>query len=298
MSRIGFDYVTVLPDGSVLLLASLHGAPFEITERAMSPPAQSTAAAFRSDKPATIPSPPPPPVMLRSITTPGRKAAIATGDEATIASPKAIAPAPAFVSRREQEDTMNAFRDESWFPSQENLRNPCQSEIVAGWGINCRDATRFVRPPQFVREPYMRPQVGVPYDWGGADTVAQFERKLAEGYVAGNIGGTFWADGHRRVTTGVDCSGLVSNVWKLGRHVPTLELDSVSTPLLTLSQLRLGDAFLLPGHHVMLYRRQMTIDGASLAIHVTHAAPRCGAVCDNIFEIDFFHDYALRRRRN
>jgi hypothetical protein len=48
----------------------------------------------------------------------------------------------------------------------------------------------------------------------------------------------------------------------------------------------------------MLYRRQLTIDGASLAIHVTHAAPRCGAVCDSIFEIDFFHDYALRRRRN
>jgi hypothetical protein len=62
--------------------------------------------------------------------------------------------------------------------------------------------------------------------------------------------------------------------------------------------LRLGDAFLLPGHHVMLYRQQVRTDGASLAIRVTHAAPRCGAVCDSIFEIDFFHDYALRRRKN
>jgi hypothetical protein len=66
--------------------------------------------------------------------------------------------------------------------------------------------------------------------------------------------------------------------------------------LLTLERLRVGDALLLAGHHVVLYREQVLVDGASLAIRVTEATSRCGAVCDSVYEIDFFHDFTLRRR--
>jgi hypothetical protein len=48
----------------------------------------------------------------------------------------------------------------------------------------------------------------------------------------------------------------------------------------------------------MLYREQVPTDGASLAIHVTEATSRCGSVCDSVYEIDFFHDFTLRRRGN
>jgi hypothetical protein len=37
--------------------------------------------------------------------------------------------------------------------------------------------------------------------------------------------------------------------------------------------------------------------GASLAILVTEASSRCGSVCDSTYEIDHFHDFALRRLR-
>jgi hypothetical protein len=298
MSRIGFDYVTILPGGSVLLLASIDRKGFEITERALSPPDKLTVATFRSKKPATAWASPPPPEQVGVIVMPKGKRVDDAGDEPPVATPKRSEWTGRFISRKALRDTMDAFRDERWYPSDDNLRNPCKVEIVPGAGINCRREDRFVRPPQFVRRPYAMPQIGVPYDWGGRDSVKTFERKLAEGYVAGNIGGTFWADGRRRVTTGVDCSGLVSNVWQLGAHVPTANLDSVSTPLSSLNRMRVGDAFLLAGHHVMLYREQVPIDGTSLAIRVTEATSRCGSVCDSVYEIDFFHDFTLRRRNN
>ena len=297
MSRIGFDYVTVLPSGSVLLLASINRKGFEITERAMSPPDEVTVATFHSKKPATAWASPPPPEQVGVIATPKGKRVDDAGDETPVGAPERTEWTGGFISRKVLRDAMDAFRDERWYPSDDNLRNPCKVEIVPGGGINCRREDRFVRPPQFVRRPYAVPQIGVPYDWGGRDSVKTFERKLAEGYVAGNIGGTFWADRRRRVTTGVDCSGLVSNVWQLGAQVPTADLDSVSTPLLGLNRMRVGDAFLLAGHHVMLYREQVPIDGASLAIRVTEATSRCGSVCDSVYEIDFFHDFTLRRRK-
>ena len=297
MSRIGFDYVTILPSGSVLLLASINRKGFEITERAMSPPDEMTVATFQSKKPATAWASPPPPEQVGVIATPKGKRVGDAGDETPVGAPERTEWTGGFISRKALRDAMDAFRDERWYPSDDNLRNPCKVEIVPGGGINCRREDRFVRPPQFVRRPYAVPQIGVPYDWGGRDSVKTFERKLAQGYVAGNIGGTFWADGRRRVTTGVDCSGLVSNVWQLGAHVPTADLDSVSTPLLGLNRMRVGDAFLLAGHHVMLYREQVAIDGASLAIRVTEATSRCGSVCDSVYEIDFFHDFTLRRRK-
>ena len=138
---------------------------------------------------------------------------------------------------------------------------------------------------------------GVPYDWGGSDSLERFDQKIEQGYIAGNIGGTFWPDGTRRVTAGVDCAGFVANVWKLGRHIGTSDLAQVTARVDRLDRMRVGDALLLPDHHIALYRGQAEPDGASLAIRVTEAASRCGSVCDSTYEIDHFHGYALRRSK-
>jgi hypothetical protein len=136
---------------------------------------------------------------------------------------------------------------------------------------------------------------GVPYDWGGSDSLERFDDKIKRGFIAGNIGGTFWSAGSRRVTAGVDCSGLVSNVWHLDHHAGTSELPDLTEPVARLDRMRVGDVLLLPDHHVALYREQVDLDGASIGIRVTEAASRCGAVCDSIYEIDHFQDYMLRR---
>ena len=161
-------------------------------------------------------------------------------------------------------------------------------------------------PVREVRQPSPTPMKGLPYDWGGADSIPEFRTRLERGFAAGNIGGTFWADGAERVTAGVDCSGFVSNVWKLPTHIPTRELDNFTTPVAELNNMRVGDALLLTriaptgekqGVHVVLYREQVSPDGASLYLRVTEATSRCGAVCDSVYENDYFQDYTLRRRK-
>src|SRR5262249_57150041 len=98
-------------------------------------------------------------------------------------------------------------------------------------------------------------KTGLPYDWGGSDTIERFDQKIQQGYVAGNIGGTFWSSEVRRVTAGVDCSGLVSNVWQLGRHVGTTELPHITKRVAALDPMRPRDGLLLPGPHIAPYRQ-------------------------------------------
>jgi hypothetical protein len=191
---------------------------------------------------------------------------------------------------------MDEFRKHSWAVTDANLRNPCEVEIVPGQAISCVDKRLFVRPPQFARKPYPG-LVGLPYDWGGSDSIKTFDNKLARGFLAGNIGATFWGGDHYSVTAGVDCSGLVKNVWELDDHILTADLPKATTGLTELNQMRIGDVFLLAGHHVVLFREQVKPDGASLALKVTEASSRCGSVCDSLYEIDFLHGYKLRRRK-
>jgi hypothetical protein len=125
---------------------------------------------------------------------------------------------------------------------------------------------------------------GVPYDWGGSDSLERFDDKIKRGFIAGNIGGTFWSTRSRRVTTGVDCSGLVSNVWHLDHHAGTSESPDLTKPVARLDRMRVGDVLLRPDHHVALYREQVDLDGASIGLRDRplpglHAAPiRPGAV--------------------
>jgi hypothetical protein len=301
MNRLGFDYVTVLPSGAVLLLASLDKGNFQITERAISKPDKATVKAFQFKRSVKKWPFPPDEQELRTLTSPSDNLVLNSEGEDTLVTSgpvKGIKCIKCSLSRVDMRSTMNAYRDHAWTPQDRNLRNPCDTQIVPGWPIDCPKKDRFVRPPQFVRKPYGSPQIGIPYDWGGTDTIDGFDRKTADGYVAGNIGGTFWSDDNRRVTTGVDCSGLLANVWKLGRHISTSELETVSVPLRDFVDMRLGDIFLLAGKHVMLYREQVSEDGASLAIRVIEAGTRCGSVCGSVYEVDALHNFVLRRRKN
>ena len=167
--------------------------------------------------------------------------------------------------------------------------------ITPGVEIDCRNQSRFVLPSEQERLRTPVAMRGVPYDWGGSDSLERFDDKIKRGFIAGNIGGTFWSAGSRRVTAGVDCSGLVSNVWHLDHHAGTSELPDLTEPVARLDRMRVGDVLLLPDHHVALYREQVDLDGASIGIRVTEAASRCGAVCDSIYEIDHFQNYMLRR---
>ena len=53
----------------------------------------------------------------------------------------------AAVTRSSMRQAMNAYRDHEWTLTDDNLRNPCETLIVAGTPAACRRPDRFVPPP-------------------------------------------------------------------------------------------------------------------------------------------------------
>jgi hypothetical protein len=81
----------------------------------------------------------------------------------------------------------------------------------------------------------------VPYAWGVADTVVQFNNFMSGGenhFFAGD-----YTDPNSGCGRGVDCSGLVSMAWDLGFHYGTCSLEDpeVSTSLGTFQEMQKGD---------------------------------------------------------
>jgi hypothetical protein len=94
--------------------------------------------------------------------------------------------------------------------------------------------------------------VGIPYQWGGASSLANFERGLAEGKFAGHIptrGKSFWTS----QAVGVDCSGLVSKCWRLSGKQSTRSLPKICVQLAIYDQLLPGDILNLRDHHTMIF---------------------------------------------
>ncbi len=88
---------------------------------------------------------------------------------------------------------------------------------------------------------------GVCYDWGGYKTIKQFDQDLANGLGAGCHS---WY-GILPCTTGVDCSGFVSEVWETSHHTTT-SMKQVAHNI-SISDIRPGDAFDKFGSHIVLY---------------------------------------------
>jgi hypothetical protein len=295
MSRVGFDYATILPEGTIALLASIvangRPGPFKIYHLAFAKPSSYLAALQKAAGRARHWADPPPVADIFPIAEPkvtavdGSRSSRADAGEQT----RPVLP------RAEMRQQMDAYRDHRWTLLEANRRNPCSTVIMPGVEIVCRNQLRFVLPSEQERLRTPVAMRGVPYDWGGNDSLERFDDKIERGFIAGNIGGTFWSPGSRRVTAGVDCSGLVSNVWHLDHHAGTSELPDLTEPVARLDRMRVGDVLLRPDHHVALYREQVDLDGASIGIRVTEAASRCGGVCDSIYELDHFQDYMLRR---
>jgi PKD repeat protein len=91
---------------------------------------------------------------------------------------------------------------------------------------------------------------GIPYNWGGYESVARALYKLSTGAVAGDnkIFGTVHSD-----FAGVDCSGYVSTCWRSGRYT-TSTLASICTKYpITWTDLIRGDVTNKAGSHVRLF---------------------------------------------
>ncbi len=97
---------------------------------------------------------------------------------------------------------------------------------------------------------------GIPYQWGGFVSIDDFERGLRQGKAAGDVYTAFKREHLRaavsRYAVGIDCSGLISRCWRLGRHYSTRELPSLCKPI-RFADLKPGDIINAHNHHVVLF---------------------------------------------
>lgn len=82
--------------------------------------------------------------------------------------------------------------------------------------------------------------VGIPYGWGNASTLEDFEKGLAEGKYAGNVPEDKSRYGSR-YTVGVDCSGLLTICWELPKKIATRDIPLYADVVDNLDEIRQGD---------------------------------------------------------
>ena len=166
-----------------------------------------------------------------------------------------ILPSTAFG--RDRDEVMACARDYAeleWYCGPENLVVDCSSDWESDYEVG--------------------DYVGVPYDWGGWVSTARFLADLEEGKGAGSHS---W-HGILECTTGVDCSGFVSQCWQCGRQT-TGTLSSVADEIGP-DELLPGDVWNDADSHVVIHSGWLedgrptfyeASGGASKVVHTTDA---------------------------
>lgn len=90
--------------------------------------------------------------------------------------------------------------------------------------------------------------IGVPYKWGGFDSMDQFREKISQGYGAGS----YSSDGVLSCITGVDCSGYVSRCWEQTSKYGTSTIHGISSELGSTDNMKKADAFNKAGSHIVM----------------------------------------------
>lgn len=138
----------------------------------------------------------------------------------------ALSPASA-TTREAALDAAAAYATHRWTATSANTTADCDADYESDYGAGTFQ--------------------GLPYDWGGYVTLSEFDAQIADGYGAG---GHSW-DGVLWCTTGVDCSGYLSEVWGSG-HYGTSTFSSV-THEIDWSDLAPADAINDAGSHIVLF---------------------------------------------
>ncbi len=177
------------------------------------------------------------PTLLLSLTAVAL--GLATAQAAPITRAQAVAIAASFAEHR-------------WTPSQANILHGKDSA-----GIAVRTPDRSTGNPDLWQP--ARPYAGVPYKWGGFDTIESFERGIRGGKAAGDL---YNAEKRRKggaavsaAAVGLDCSGFISRCWQLSDKQSTSSLPALCRRLGSLAELRPGDVLNQPGGHVVLFLR-------------------------------------------
>ena len=199
------------------------------------------------------------------------------------------------VRRVAEEELGNDGRAAIVFPrkSREEIINEARRYLNMKWllpsGAYSKDGMQsFCEPASnkfWLRPNHLSGRIGqtltsMPYRWGGTSTPESFTKWLNKGRIAGDV--CTCRDSKKNYcivpeAIGVDCSGLISNVWGVQRYT-TSSLKLASVQLKDIRDLLPGDALNKEGSHVRLFVGFEV--GDELKYVTIESAVSCGGVCE------------------
>jgi hypothetical protein len=139
------------------------------------------------------------------------------------------------TTRAEVVERAKALASHIWIAGDANLKASCSKRYVSDWKVGQRIT-------------------GLPYCWGGVDTVEIFDSKLGKGLAAG----AHSRYGVLSCAAGIDCSGFVTRAWglQLAGHTystSNLRLIAGKPRYNWFTDMKPGDALNKAGSHVVLF---------------------------------------------
>ncbi len=195
---------------------------------------------------------------------------------ASCAAPVAVVETSVFssVTRSQCMNLAEAYKTHRWTPTAYNIRH---GNDARGIRVDTPDATykgAGVIPGHW-RDG--EASEGVPYQWGGFCTIAEFDAGIRAGKGAGDV----YTSEKRRLLdaavsddcVGIDCSGFISRCWRLPRSYSTRELAGLCEPLASWSELKPGDILNTYNAHCLLFAGWHDAEQKRLIAYETGSPP-------------------------
>lgn len=138
--------------------------------------------------------------------------------------------------------------------------------------------------------------VGIPYSWGNASTLEEFEHGIKNGKFAGNVPEDTKRYGSHN-TVGVDCSGLLTVCWGLPKKIATRDIPDYATVIDKLEEIQPGDVFAIPGSHVMFFKEFANAEKTEvIIIDATRSTGKVSVRTENTTQL-FENGYKIYRKK-
>jgi len=139
--------------------------------------------------------------------------------------------------------------------------------------------------------------VGIPYGWGNASTLEEFEQGIKNGKYAGNVPEDKKRYGSHN-TVGVDCSGLLTVCWELPKKIATRDIPEYATIIENIDDIKPGDVFGKPGSHVMFFKEFVNAEKTEvIIIDATRSTGKVSVRIENVAQL-FEKGYQIYRKNN
>lgn len=183
------------------------------------------------------------------------------------------------------------YAEHEWYASEKNVMHGIDSN---GRYVDTPDITwkgeefdcGWWKPGQL--------NIGIPYGWGNASSLEDFDLGIAEGKYAGNVPEDTSRFGSHECV-GVDCSGLVTVCWELPKKIRARDIPEIAD-LVDIKDIRQGDVFAITSH-VMLFKE--FTDEERSRVRIIDSTRSTGKVSQREFSISelFEQGYLVYRKR-